>query len=61
MLSFLSYYATKSINVYLVIQSQCENNSTLPILENTINVHATVLMDLNPNAWSFAPNPQTMK
>lgn len=60
MLSFLNYYATSSINFHL-IQSQCENNSTLSILENTINVHSSVLMDLNPNVWSFVSNPQTMK
>lgn len=61
MFSFLNYYATSSINFHLLIQSRCENNIILPILENTINVQSSVLMDLNPNVWSFAPNPQTMK
>lgn len=61
MLSFLNYYATSSINFHILIRSQCESNSALSILENTINVYSSVLMDLNPNVWSFVPSPQTIK
>lgn len=61
MLSFLNYYTTSFINFHLLIQSQHENNSLLSILENTINVHSSVLMYLDPKVQSFVANPQTMK
>lgn len=61
MLSFLNYYTTSFINFHLLIQSQRENNSLLSILENTINVHSSVLMYLDSNVQGFVANPQTMK